>query len=149
MVSSKVYLQRLNEKRKPRTAVHKMFKASATAIVNNVNDLVKLDAPLPISQLARYLSVVCLSGINACVGAEQRDWIRLLNMIMRTEVQARSQDAKDSEDTVRLKVAQVEKILEAASNYQRFTDAQYEAYESDNGDERPSEGEANTAGTSP
>lgn len=140
MVSHKAYLQKLNENRPPRTSLQKMFNEAAKSIIKNVDSLVKLDEPLPVSQLSRYLTVVCLAGIHAGTGSEQRDWMRILNTLMRTEILSRSQD-KDDKDFTEAQVAQVEKIIEAANNYQRFTDAQYETFESDNGDARPAEGE--------
>lgn len=145
MVSSKAYLKKLNQHVGSNKPVHQMFDAVSKAIIKNVDSLITLDAPLPVSQLSRYLVAVCMAGVHSSTGTEQRDWIRLINMMLRTEISARAMD-KDDKEFTEAQVEQVQNILEAAKNYQRFTDAQYEAVESDNGGSRPETGKEDGTG---
>ena len=139
-VSRKLSLAKLAEQlQPPKTETEKILRNTATDLIKQVKGLVTLDAPLPTSELSRYLTMVCLAGIHDSHGPEQRDWVRIINSIMRTEITARRMDSED-EGAIESRLEQVEHIVKAATNYQKFTEVEVDVEESGNGAARAKKG---------
>ncbi len=135
----KTSLKKLAESLPAHREDHRILKQTARDLIGEVKALVRLDAPLPTAELSRYLTMVCMSGIHDSNGTEQRDWVRIMTGVLRTEVAARKLDS-DEDDAIERRIEQVEKISKAADKYKRFTDVEYESEDAGNGATRPKEG---------
>ena len=138
----KLTLKELSSELPARHDDHKVIRQTARDLIEHVKHLVTMNQPLPTAELSRYLTMVCLAGIHDSHGSEQRDWVRIATGVLRTENAARKLES-DDEKAIETRVEQVEKIVRAAEEYQRFMDVEVEYEEFDepgNGRPRPQEG---------
>jgi hypothetical protein len=139
--SKKPSLKKLADQIQVRSTDQHILRETARDLIGQVKSLITMNQPLPTAELSRYLTMVCLSGIHDSHGTEQRDWVRIMTSVLRTETAARKLDS-DDEGSIERRIEQVEKIVQAADNYTRFTDVELEDEDDSpgNGRPRPQEG---------